>query len=133
MVGRRNINLTRSDWDQVRYKIMQWVLEVKLSQNWEIFANLLLSTGDKHIVEKVPKEKVWGAVQEGNNFVGINALGRLLMHVRERYVKTNDQQRCIEPLNIPDFLLFGHPIESVCNEQYYEEIRWSISQHNIEL
>jgi ribA/ribD-fused uncharacterized protein len=132
MIGRRNISLTRHDWDQVRYKIMQWVLEVKLSQNWESFGNLLFSTGSKHIVERAPKDKVWGAVQEGDNFIGINALGRLLMYIREKFVKNNDFQRCVEPLNIPDFLLFGHPIEMVCNEHYHEEIRWSMSPQNVD-
>jgi ribA/ribD-fused uncharacterized protein len=127
-IGRKHIDLTRNDWSEVRFKIMQWVLEVKLSQNWETFGKLLLSTGDKPIVEKAPKDKIWGAVQEGDNLVGTNALGRLLMYVRERYVKTNNYQRCIEPLNIPDFMLLGHQIELVCNEHYQEEIRWSLSQ-----
>lgn len=131
MIGRRNIALTRRDWDQVRFKIMQWVLEVKLFQNWETFGKLLLSTGNKHIVEKAPKDKVWGAVQDGDTFVGTNALGRLLMYVREQYVKKNDFQRCVEPLNIPDFLLFGHSIETVCNENYLEEIRWSLFSQNL--
>jgi ribA/ribD-fused uncharacterized protein len=127
-IGRANINNTRKDCDQVRFKIMQWVLEVKLSQNWETFGQLLLATNDKPIVEVTPKDKVWGAVKNGENFVGINALGRLLMFVRDRYVKTNDYQRCIHPLSIPDFLLFSHQIEMVCNENYRDEIRWSLSE-----
>jgi hypothetical protein len=126
-ISRAKINNTRKDWDQVRFKIMQWVLEVKLSQNWDSFGKLLLDTNDKPIVELTPHDKVWGAVKDGENFVGVNALGRLLMYVRDRYVKTNDYQRCIQPLSIPDFLLFGHQIEMVCNENYQEEIRWSLS------
>lgn len=126
-ISRANINNTRTDWDQVRFKIMQWVLEVKLSQNWDSFGNLLLATNDKPIVEVTPHDKVWGAVKDGESFVGINALGRLLMYVRERYVKTNNYQRCIQPVDIPNFLLLGHQIELVCNEDYQEEIRWSLS------
>jgi ribA/ribD-fused uncharacterized protein len=127
-VGRKHIDKTRPDWEQVKFKVMQWVLEVKLSQNWETFGELLLSTGDKNIIELTNKDKVWGAKKEDNNqLVGVNALGRLLMDIRERYVKTNIYQRCIEPLIIPNFLLFGFPIEMVCNEHYHEEIRWSLS------
>jgi len=127
-IAKANINLTRQDWDNVRYKIMQWVLEIKLSQNWETFGNLLLATDNKPIVEATPTDKVWGAVKSGNTYTGINALGRLLMFVRERYVKTNEYQRCIQPLAIPDFLFLGHQIEMVCNENYQEEIRWSLSE-----
>jgi hypothetical protein len=101
---------------------------VKLSQNFETFGSLLMSTGDKNIVELAPKDKVWGAVKEGDLFIGTNALGRLLMFIREQYVKTADHRRCVQPVEITDFLLFGHPIEMVCNEDYQEEIRWSLSQ-----
>lgn len=125
-IGRAHIHETRADWDAVRFKIMQWVLEVKLSQNWDSFATLLKATANKPIVELAPKSKIWGAVKEGNKLVGVNALGRLLMHVREQYVIPAKQQRCVPPLEIPHFLFLDHPIEMVCNEDYYEEIRWSL-------
>jgi ribA/ribD-fused uncharacterized protein len=127
-IGRKHIHLTRPDWEMVRFKVMQWVLEVKLSQNWETFGGLLLSTGDKFIVEQAPKDKVWGAVSDGTHLTGVNALGRLLMHVRERFVKTGDYQPCVQPLEIPDFYFMGHSIEMVCNEDYQEDIRWSLSK-----
>lgn len=126
-VGRKHIEKTRNDWEQVRFKIMKWVLEVKLSQNWESFGSLLKATGKMPIVEQARRDKVWGAVKENNLLVGVNALGRLLMQVREQYVVPNHQQRCVQPLEIPDFLFLGHPIEMVCNENYFEEIRWSSS------
>ena len=122
--------MTRKDWEQVRFKIMEWTLEVKLSQNFETFGTLLMSTGEKNIVELAPKDKIWGAVKEGDLLIGTNALGRLLMYVREQYVKTSDHRRCVRPLKISDFLLFGHPIELVCNEDYHEEIRRSLSQQH---
>jgi ribA/ribD-fused uncharacterized protein len=126
MISRKNLQQTRKDWDLVRFKIMRWCLEIKLSQNWESFSGLLRQTGDKPIVELAPKDKIWGAVREGNTLHGINALGRLLMDVRECYVKTNDYQRCIQPLSIPDFKLFDNPINLVCNDADWEEIEWSL-------
>lgn len=130
-MGRANIHSTRKDWDSVRFKIMQWVLEIKLSQNWETFGALLLETGNKNIAELSPKDKVWGAVKNADNTLeGVNALGRLLMYIREQYVKTNDYQRCIHPLEITDFLLLGHSIDLVCNEDYRQEIRWSLSEEH---
>ena len=128
MIGRRNIELTRKDWEQVKFKVMEWALEVKLSQNFETFGSLLMSTENKNIVELAPRDKVWGAVKEENVLVGINALGRLLMYIREKYVKINGHRRCVLPVEISDFLLLDHPIELVCNEDYHEEIRWSLSK-----
>jgi hypothetical protein len=126
MISRKYLNDTRNDWNFVRFKIMQWCLEVKLSQNWETFGGLLKQTGNKPIVEFTPRDKIWGAIKEGNHLKGINALGRLLMQVRELYVKTNEYQRCIQPVSIPHFLLFGHPIELVCNDADWEEISWNL-------
>jgi len=129
-ISRKNIEHTRKDWDPVRFKIMQWVLEVKLSQNWETFGSLLMATEDKPIVEEAPRDKIWGAVRDGDTLTGTNALGRLLMLVREKYVKTGQYKRCVAPVDIPDFLLLGHPIGLVCNDNYHEEIRWSLSQEH---
>src|SRR5947209_5754372 len=42
---------SRPDWDKVRVEIMWWCLRVKLVQHWQKFGDLLLSTGDKPIVE----------------------------------------------------------------------------------
>ena len=131
-IARAQISLSRQDWDHVRFKVMQWCLEVKLSQNWTTFGALLLSTENKPIVEWAPKDKVWGATEEGDQLVGTNALGRLLMYVRERYVKTNDYQRCIPPVSISDFLLFEHPIDMVCNEDYLQEIHWSLQKEALQ-
>lgn len=115
-IGRAHIKHTREDWDIQQFKIMQWVLEVKLSQNWESFSALLKSTEEKNIVEITPKPKDWGAVIKGDYCEGINALGRLLMHLREKYVHSNNRIYCVSPLNIEQFKLLGHPIGVVCDE-----------------
>jgi ribA/ribD-fused uncharacterized protein len=130
-ISRAHNDNTRPDWNQVRYKIMQWVLEVKLSQNWNTFGTLLQKTEDKPIVELTNKDKVWGAKKEGDLLIGINALGRLLMLVRGKYVVANQYQRCVQPLNISDFLFLGHPIDLVCNQEFQEEINWSLSLQHI--
>ena len=115
-IGRANIKLTRSDWDSNVFKIMQWALEVKLSQNWETFSTLLLSTGSKNIVELTPKPKVWGAVRVGDHCEGVNALGRLLMYLRETYVKPNIHNHCVSPIDIQNFKFLGIPIGVICEE-----------------
>ena len=116
-IGRANIKLTRNDWDQNVFKVMQWALEVKLSQNWETFSTLLLSTGDKNIVELTPQAKIWGAVKDGDYCEGFNALGRLLMYLRETYVKPNIHNRCVSPIEIPNFKFLGIPIGVICDER----------------
>jgi ribA/ribD-fused uncharacterized protein len=124
MISKKHLKYARQDWDNVRFKIMRWCLEVKLSQNWEKFSQVLLKTGDKAIVELSPKDKIWAAVKEGDKLIGTNALGRLLMELRENYVKKNDYHRCIDPLPITGFLLFGNPIEEVCHESFEDDFKY---------
>ncbi len=115
-IGRAHISETRKDWENIQFKVMQWVIELKLSQNWVNFSELLKTTGNKNIVEFTPKPKVWGAVLKENHYEGVNALGRLLMHVRELYVLPNDHNRCVQPLDIPNFDFLGYPIGLICDE-----------------
>lgn len=106
---------SRPDWFQVRVKVMRWCLRVKLAQNLSKFGELLLATGDCPIVEESHKDDFWGAKPVGAGaLVGTNALGRLLMELRES-LKTSDHEclTCVEPLQIPDFLLNGKPISVV--------------------
>lgn len=128
LVSRKNTELSRKDWNDVRVKIMKWCLKIKLSQNWEKFSKILLETESKPIVEFTKKDKMWGATQEGDNYVGINALGRLLMGIREDYVKKNWLPYCIEPAPIDNFLLLSEPIDIVCNDAYMTEMQYSESE-----
>ena len=115
MKGKRFIGDTRRDWNNVRVKIMRWCLRVKLAQHWNSFGRLLLSTGDAPIVEDSWKDAFWGAkrTNEGE-LVGTNALGRLLMELREELRNSNhDHLRSVEPPPIPDFLLEGRPIGNI--------------------
>lgn len=103
---------SRADWDQVRVNIMRWCLRVKLAQNWDAFSELLLRTGDKPIVEDSRKDRFWGAVMNDQGVLeGRNALGRLLMELREELKGANREVlRMVQPIDIPDFLLYGQPI-----------------------
>lgn len=115
MKSRKHQRKSRPDWDLVRVKIMRWCLQVKLIQNWEAFRGLLLETGDQPIVEQSRKDDFWGAEPvDKRTLVGVNALGRLLMELRE-VVKNEGEESFfrVEPLDIVDFLLDGHPIETI--------------------
>ena len=107
---------TRPDWDFTRVKIMRWCLRVKLAQNWEKFGELLLSTGDLPIVEESRKDQFWGAKLDPEGIlVGVNALGRLIMELREDYKKIlNSDTFVVEPLDIDNFRLNNNPIETIC-------------------
>jgi type I restriction enzyme S subunit len=106
---------SRSDWERVRVKIMRWCLRVKLAQNWSEFSRLLLATGDRAIVEESRRDGFWGAkVVDADTLTGMNVLGRLLMELREEIKKRSSEQfRHVEPVAVPNFLLFGEPILSV--------------------
>ena len=105
MKSRKHQRKSRPDWDLVRVKIMRW----------EAFRGLLLETGDQPIVEQSRKDDFWGAEPvDKRTLVGVNALGRLLMELRE-VVKNEGEESFfrVEPLDIVDFLLNGHPIETI--------------------
>ena len=115
MKSRKHHQDSRQDWDWVRVKIMRWCLRVKLIQNWHTFSELLLKTSDQSIVEQSRKDDFWGAKPiDKQTLVGVNALGRLLMGLREE-VKTEGQEAFlqVEPLDILDFSLNGRPIEPI--------------------
>ncbi|OXS00062.1 NADAR family protein [Shewanella algae] len=108
---------SRSDWDEIRHKVMRWCLRVKLAQNYEEFGRLLLATGNQLIVEQSRKDDYWGAKvvdDAGDTLVGQNVLGRLLMELREKLKGDKEGVlKTVPPLGISDFMLLGKPIEIV--------------------
>ncbi|WP_228422184.1 NADAR family protein [Chryseobacterium aurantiacum] len=120
-VSRKYNQFTRQDWDSVKFKVMKWCLEVKLIQNFDIFSKLLLNTGGKTIVEFSKKDDTWGAIPTSPNLLkGKNALGRLLMELREniRLGRITKESVILQP-EIKAFLLFDYQIEAVHNEDYF--------------
>ena len=109
-------NDSRRDWDAVRVRVMRWCLRVKLAQNWQSFSTLLLATGNRPIVERSRKDDFWGAkVIDSGVLIGRNALGRLLMELREQLRDESiDRLRLVRPLSIPSFLLLDQPIQPIC-------------------
>ena len=102
---------SRPDWDDVRVPVMKWCLRVKLIYNWRKFSELLLSTGDRPIVEDSRKDSYWGALpQEDDTLNGQNVLGRLLMDLRRTLKDNPDTLRSVRPPSIHNFSLLGQPI-----------------------
>ena len=67
-------------------------------------------------MEQSRKDDYWGAkiADDDETLTGQNVLGRLLMELRERLKQDSSEQLLtVAPLNIPDFLLLGRPIETV--------------------
>ncbi|MFK5893196.1 MAG: NADAR family protein [Pseudomonadota bacterium] len=115
MVSKPHRKDSRKDWMLHRVKIMRWCLRVKLAQNWEPFSQLLLTTGEKAIVEESHKDGFWGAKPtDEQTLVGENVLGRLLMELREE-IKVKDIKYflIVEPIKINKFLLNEKPIKRV--------------------
>ena len=117
MKGRPHRSRSRPDWNQKRVAIMRWCLEVKLAQNFDSFSRVLLETGSLPIVEESQRDEFWGAKpQDGGMLIGKNALGRLLMQLREQVKEAKDHGRVDNllrvspPPNIDEFNLLGKPI-----------------------
>lgn len=105
-ISRYYENFERQDWIQVRYKIMKFCIEVKLKQNLNTFSEVLLSTNDLPIVEYTSDDKVWGAIDKGGYYEGVNALGRLLMELRDKY-KSDRNNYFISVSNAPNLIFLG--------------------------
>jgi type I restriction enzyme S subunit len=106
---------SRSDWDEIRVQVMWWCLRVKLAQHWDRFGELLLSTGDRSIVEESHRDEFWGAKPiDADVLVGFNVLGQLLTHLRERLKSPNAEKlKVVFPLSLPQFFLMDKPIELI--------------------
>lgn len=118
-LSRQYVEYSRQDWDIIKFKVMKWCLEVKLIQNFEKFSDLLLSTGNQTIVEYSKKDAIWGAIATDSNLIGKNALGRLLMELREKIISQKiNKDTIVNPPPISGFLLFGNPISEIRNQAY---------------
>ncbi len=80
---------SRPDWEDVCVDVMRFCLRLKLNSYRMTFGRLLLSSGDKPIVEAVEESRrnrddPWSARARGAEIlVGRNTLGILLMELRE--------------------------------------------------
>ncbi|MCP3779372.1 NADAR family protein [Paenibacillus sp. Lou8.1] len=114
MISKPYRNQSRSDWNESRIKIMRWCLRVKLYQNWLTFSEELKQTRELPIVEESHKDSFWGAIpDDDSNLFGTNALGRLLMELREEAKQIDNEVVHINTPKIDDFLLYGKPISTI--------------------
>lgn len=116
MLSNANKKNSRSDWDEVRIKIMKWCINIKLAQNFLTFGEELHKTGMNAIVENSTSDNFWGAIpnEDGSIFKGKNALGRLLMDLRQKlFGRTWLDLFYIESPPISNFLILNEPIHVI--------------------
>jgi ribA/ribD-fused uncharacterized protein len=89
-LGRKVKNFKVESWSQASYECMIDVCYAKFKQN-EALGEILLSTGNKTLVEGSPYDKLWGVglhwaseeILDEANWKGQNLLGKALMEVRK--------------------------------------------------
>jgi ribA/ribD-fused uncharacterized protein len=97
-LGKEVKNFSSTTWDDVKYGVVLNGNFYKFSQN-ENMLKLLISTGDKILVEASPLDKIWGVgLSEDNKIIenpsywkGKNLLGFALMEVRDELKKIYNQ------------------------------------------
>ena len=115
MVSKKYRMASRPDWEIIKVDVMRWCIKLKLYQNWQTLKMLFKETGNLPIVEESYKDTFWGAkpINE-RELVGINALGRLLMQLREEFINYEDNDKVtIEAPNIENLKLYDEIINTV--------------------
>ncbi len=77
-IGRRRDLPLRPDWEQVKDDVMRRAVLRKFETHAAI-RTVLLSTGEREIVENAPNDYYWGCGRDGT---GKNRLGQILMETR---------------------------------------------------
>ena len=78
-LGRDRRQRLRADWEAVKLDVMRAAVRAKFTQ-YEELRSLLLSTGDRRIVEHTTNDSYWG---DGGDGSGANMLGNILMEIRD--------------------------------------------------
>lgn len=91
-IGRDTSRPLRKDWDLIKDNVMFDALVYKFTAH-ESLKELLLSTKDEDIVEFSNKDFYWGS---GNDFTGLNKLGKLLVMLRQGLVQGMTQEELLE-------------------------------------
>jgi ribA/ribD-fused uncharacterized protein len=94
-LGREVKYFDSNAWDKVKYSIVLNGNFYKFTQN-EVMMKILISTGNKILVESSPSDKIWGIglaendknIYDPNYWKGENLLGFALMEVREEINKS---------------------------------------------
>ena len=78
-LGRTRKVRIRRDWESTRNSVMRDAVQAKFTQHADL-RRLLLSTGDRKLIEHTDADDYWGDGGGG----GRNMLGEILMEVRRR-------------------------------------------------
>lgn len=78
-IADKHADKRRDDWFDVSIQIMTDLIRAKANQNEDV-KKILLSTGNKIIIEHNPWNSFWGS---GKDKKGQNHVGRILMKVRD--------------------------------------------------
>lgn len=89
-IGRQVRGFDEAKWVRNRYGVVVAGNLLKFSQHPHL-GKWLRSTGDLHLVEAAPNDKVWGAglgigderITRPGEWPGLNLLGKALVHVRQ--------------------------------------------------
>ena len=76
-------------WDRIRFQVVRRGVRAKFQQTAEL-RDVLMSTGDRILVEAAPRDKIWGVgmaaddpdIIDSSQWRGTNLLGQVLMQVR---------------------------------------------------
>jgi N-glycosidase YbiA len=80
-LGGSRAHSLRRDWEKAKDGIMEAILICKFEQHQDL-RDVLLSTGDRKLVEHTKRDRYWGDGGDGN---GRNQLGKCLMNVRSHF------------------------------------------------
>ena len=119
------ITNSRPDWDNIKVRIMRWCIRIKLGHAPERFGKVLLSTGQRPIVERSSKDIFWGAtIRDNGKLIGKNVLGRLLMELRNELRQQGPSAyTTISPPQVNNLLLLGTPITTTHCDPIGDRIR----------
>jgi N-glycosidase YbiA len=86
-MGRDRQRPLRSDWEEVKDRIMHEAVQAKFDQHPRLAA-MLIETGDTEIVEHTVNDAYWG---DGGDGKGVNRLGQILMQVRAEILQARKE------------------------------------------
>jgi ribA/ribD-fused uncharacterized protein len=79
-MGRDKTLPLRANWEEIKYRVMYTAVYAKFDQHKDLKLKLL-NTHSEEIIEASLKDSIWGTGPDGK---GANALGKILMRVRDK-------------------------------------------------
>ena len=116
---------TRSDWETIKIKVMQWVLKVRLVQHPEPTTRSLRAVRDRILIDLSTQDPYWGLRKitfgfEPKNefgfegFWGKNALGKLWKELKPVAFGWGERPVTeVVPPDVPEMVLLGEPVPLV--------------------